>query len=47
VRINARAEATGDVVTLVARESVVVHVAQRQPALDDVFLQLIGRGLRD
>jgi ABC-2 type transport system ATP-binding protein len=47
VRINARPEATGDVVTLVARESAVVHIAQRQPTLDDVFLQLTGRSLRD
>lgn len=46
-RISGRPEAMGDVVTLVARESPIVRIAQRQPGLDDVFLQLTGRGLRD
>ena len=47
VRIAGRPEATGQVVTLVTRETPVVRIGQRQPNLDDVFLQLTGRELRD
>jgi len=47
VKILGRPEATGEVVTLVSREAPVLRIDQRQPNLDDVFLQLTGRELRD
>ncbi|MBV9357375.1 MAG: ATP-binding cassette domain-containing protein [Chloroflexi bacterium] len=39
--------ATGDIVTLVSRQARVVSINQHQPDLEDVFLQLTGRELRD
>jgi ABC-2 type transport system ATP-binding protein len=40
-------EAVGQVVTLVTKESRLVGFDQHQPSLDEVFLHLTGRELRD
>jgi daunorubicin resistance ABC transporter ATP-binding subunit len=40
-------EATGHIVTLVTRHARVVRIDQHEPGLEEVFLQLTGRELRD
>ena len=40
-------EATGHVVTVVTRHARVVRIDQHEPGLEEVFLQLTGRELRD
>jgi daunorubicin resistance ABC transporter ATP-binding subunit len=47
VTIEGPREATGQVVTLAAAGSRIVGIRQREPDLDEVFLSLTGRELRD
>ena len=47
VTVEGEHAAAGDVVTLVTRSSRLVGINQHQPNLDDVFLSLTGRALRD
>ena len=47
VTVEGEHAAAGDVVTLVTRSSRLVAINQHQPNLDDVFLSLTGRALRD
>ena len=38
---------TGDIITLVAKQSTVRSISQREPNLDEIFLHLTGTALRD
>jgi ABC-type uncharacterized transport system ATPase subunit len=39
--------ATGNIITLVNKESNIMRISQREPNLEEIFLSLTGTGLRD
>jgi len=47
VTVEGEQAVAGEVVTLVTRSSRLVGINQHYPNLDDVFLSLTGRALRD